>query len=80
MDTQHLAPPLLHVQQLCKNYHLPRRNLLRLPPYVAALRGVDVTLHAGRSLGIVGESGSGPSAVSGSATLQPMVRRGLRAA
>ena len=61
MDTQHLAPPLLHVQQLCKNYHLPRRNLLRLPPYVAALRGVDVTLHAGRSLGIVGESGSGKS-------------------
>lgn len=61
MDTQHLAPPLLHVQQLCKNYHLPRRNPLRLPAYVAALRGVDVTLHAGRSLGIVGESGSGKS-------------------
>ncbi len=61
MDALDLAPPLLHVQQLCKTYQLPRRSLLRLPTQVQALRDVSLTLHAGRSLGIVGESGSGKS-------------------
>lgn len=61
MDAHDLPPPLLQVQQLCKTYQLPRRSLLRLPPQVPALRDVDLTLYAGRSLGIVGESGSGKS-------------------
>ncbi|MGV3493735.1 MAG: ATP-binding cassette domain-containing protein [Ramlibacter sp.] len=53
--------PLLKVQDLHKEYTLPRESLLRPPGKVHALNGVSFTIEAGRSLGIVGESGSGKS-------------------
>ena len=53
--------PLLRVENLTREYTLPREHLLRSPPTVQALQGVSFTLEAGRSLGIVGESGSGKS-------------------
>ncbi|MFL6662545.1 MAG: ATP-binding cassette domain-containing protein [Rhizobacter sp.] len=56
-----MTAALLEVDQLTKDYRLPRDSLLRPAPVVHALRGVSFTLHAGRSLGIVGESGSGKS-------------------
>ena len=53
--------PLLHIEALVKHYRLPRESLWRPAPRVRALDGIDLTLHAGSSLGIVGESGSGKS-------------------
>ena len=53
--------PLLRVQDLRRDYPLPRTSLLGPRPQVHALRGVSLDLHAGRSLGVVGESGSGKS-------------------
>jgi peptide/nickel transport system ATP-binding protein len=54
-------PPLLEVRNLTRHYRLPRESLLRPAPVLQALNGINLTLEAGRSLGIVGESGSGKS-------------------
>src|SRR3954471_14940452 len=56
-----MSGPLLQVDQLGKQYRLPRESLFHAAPVVQALRDVSFTLQAGRSLGIVGESGSGKS-------------------
>ena len=53
--------PLLRVQDLRRDYPLPRTSLLGPRPQVHALRGVSLDIHAGRSLVVVGESGSGKS-------------------
>ncbi len=53
--------PLLAVEQLGKQYRLPREGLLGEAPVLQALAGVSFSLQAGRSLGVVGESGSGKS-------------------
>jgi peptide/nickel transport system ATP-binding protein len=56
-----MSAPLLEVDNLTKDYVLPRERLLQAPGKVHALNGVSFTIQAGRSLGIVGESGSGKS-------------------
>ena len=53
--------PLLEVEDLVKDYPLPREKLFEAPGKVRALQGVSFTIEAGRSLGVVGESGSGKS-------------------
>ena len=52
--------PLLSVRGLTKSY-APRSLLSRAPSEVAALRGVDLELSAGKTLAIRGASGSGKS-------------------
>lgn len=48
-----MTAPLLHVQDL--------RVTLPGPPPVTPVRGISLSLHAGDTLGIIGESGSGKS-------------------
>ena len=44
--------PLLKVQDLVREYTLPREHLFRAPGKVQALNGVDFSVIAGRSLGV----------------------------
>jgi oligopeptide/dipeptide ABC transporter ATP-binding protein len=53
--------PLLQVDGLVRDYHLPRRSLFQPAPAFRALHGVGFTVGAGRSFGVVGESGCGKS-------------------
>jgi ABC-type glutathione transport system ATPase component len=53
-----MSGPLLQVDKLVREYTLPRESLFASPGKVHALNGVSFTIEAGRSLGIVGESGS----------------------
>ncbi len=52
---------LLVVDHVTQRYALPRESLFKPAPVVDALKGVSLTMTAGRNLGVVGESGSGKS-------------------
>ncbi|WP_109472280.1 ATP-binding cassette domain-containing protein [Ornithinimicrobium cavernae] len=53
--------PAIRVRDLTRDYHRPRRSLLRASPPVHALRGVSFDVAPGERFGIVGESGCGKS-------------------
>ena len=53
--------PLLAVDNVVRDYRLPRRSLFEKHPVLRAVSGVDLAVDAGRSLGVVGESGCGKS-------------------
>ena len=52
--TTDVVEPLIRLRGVCKNYHTPAGD-------VPALKGVDLDVYPGESLGIVGRSGAGKS-------------------
>jgi oligopeptide/dipeptide ABC transporter ATP-binding protein len=56
------AAPLLQVRGLKKQFKVVRRSGMKVQSnYVRAVDGVDLTIHAGETVGLVGESGCGKS-------------------
>ncbi len=53
--------PLLKLDNLTRDYRLPRRSIFRPVPHFRAVDGVSLDLYPGQSLGLVGESGCGKS-------------------
>ncbi len=53
--------PVLEVQNLVRDYTLPRTSLFAKPGHHRAVDGVSLTIRKGENLGLVGESGCGKS-------------------
>ncbi|MEM7762483.1 MAG: ABC transporter ATP-binding protein [Pseudomonadota bacterium] len=56
------ARPLIDAKQLSVRYPMPRQGFGR-QRFFTAVRGVDLTLHDGETVGVVGESGCGKSSL-----------------
>ncbi len=56
-----MSTPLLQVRDLKVHFQPPRRGFGKTPPPIRAVDGVSFEVEAGRTLGLVGESGCGKS-------------------
>jgi peptide/nickel transport system ATP-binding protein len=56
-----IETPLVTVENVRRDYTLPKQYLLRKAPVFRALHGVDLKINRGVSFGVVGESGCGKS-------------------
>lgn len=52
---------LVKIENIVKDYRLPKQHLFRKAPVFRALHGIDLEIEKGGSYGIVGESGCGKS-------------------
>src|SRR5882724_7417068 len=64
MPTPPVAPPVLEVRGLTKHFPVRRGWLGRGTAWVKAVDGVDFAIHAGETLGLIGESGCGKTTTS----------------
>jgi dipeptide transport system ATP-binding protein len=55
-----MKTPLIDARELSRHYAVTR-GMFRKPAYVKALEGVNVAVHGGQTLAVVGESGCGKS-------------------
>ncbi|MBC8441568.1 MAG: ATP-binding cassette domain-containing protein [Deltaproteobacteria bacterium] len=56
-----MKKPLVKIEDVYKDYQLPKKYLFQKAPVFRALHGINLELHQGTSFGIVGESGCGKS-------------------
>ena len=60
ISASNTAAPLLQVRGLKKQFKVVRRSGLKAQNhFVRAVDGVDLTIHSGETVGLVGESGCG---------------------
>jgi len=56
-----MKQPLVKIEDVYKDYLLPKKYLFQKAPVFRALHGINLAIHQGTSFGIVGESGCGKS-------------------